>query len=422
MFVPALIPGVLSSTTPLRVLGPGHAGRTGTTRSGTALVQDSSGIWQAASANAPRFTGSAQRLLVEEARTNLIRNPRAEGAVAGTPGTMPTNWGSATNPTGLARSIVGTGTVNGLPYIDIRLSGTLTSSNGNAAMTLDLQTGMPITAATNYTYSIYVALIAGSLSNVPNIALNLLTYQSDGVTQVDNVSNNFHTELTSALKRFSLNFTSGTGAVFVLPRLRPGLGSSGSAVDITLRIAAPQFELGTVATSPVLPTAGTPATASRAADLVSWSPSGGFGSSGTVVVQAMLPNAAVFGVHQGLVQIDDGTDSNRLLIRNTSAGSTIFGIIDSGGSTLASLSGGNMTAGTVFRAAFAWAPGDQAFCLNGGTVQTAAATLPSGLTRMLVGHGATGLNRAANGEIALVDYRPVRVPNTTLQALSTSGV
>ena len=42
-------------------------------------------------ADTPRFTGSAQRLLIEGQRTNSIRNPRCEGAVAGTPGTAPTN-------------------------------------------------------------------------------------------------------------------------------------------------------------------------------------------------------------------------------------------------------------------------------------------------------------------------------------------
>ncbi|MFC7552619.1 hypothetical protein ACFQU7_10690 [Pseudoroseomonas wenyumeiae] len=77
-----------------------------------------------------------------------------------------------------------------------------------------------------------------------------------------------------------------------------------------------------------------------------------------------------------------------------------------------------MTPGVPFRAAFAWAPGDQALCLSGGEVQTAAAVLPTGLTRLLVGHASTQLNRAAFGEVELLDYRPTRLPDAMLQALS----
>jgi hypothetical protein len=54
-------------------------------------------------------------------------------------------------------------------------------------------------------------------------------------------------------------------------------------------------------------------------------------------------------------------------------------------------------------------------------VQTASAALPAGLIRMLVGHASVQLNRAAHGEVELVEYRPTRLPNSLLQALANAA-
>jgi hypothetical protein len=69
-------------------------------------------------------------LLVEPARTNGVRNPRAEGAVAGNPGTAPTNWAIG-GANGIAAQIVGTGTENGMPYVAVRFTGTVPSGTGS---------------------------------------------------------------------------------------------------------------------------------------------------------------------------------------------------------------------------------------------------------------------------------------------------
>lgn len=152
-----------------------------------------------------------------------------------------------------------------------------------------------------------------------------------------------------------------------------------------------------------------------------WSPAGGFGAAGTLMLSAMLPNLAVFGVNQGLAQIDDGTDQSRLLVRNTSGGSEVFAVVDRNGTTLAALSGGNITRGVPFSVALAWAPGELAFCLNGGMVQGASATLPTGLIRLLIGHASAALDRPANGEIGRIDHHPQRLPDAMLQALTAAA-
>src|SRR5262249_20993640 len=99
------------------------------TRAGnTAYVDDAMGTWTLVNANLPRISNKG--LLVEEARTNSIRNNSMQGAAAGTPGTIPTNWQSSINSSaGLTQTIVGTGTTLGMEYIDIRAFGTTTGTS-----------------------------------------------------------------------------------------------------------------------------------------------------------------------------------------------------------------------------------------------------------------------------------------------------
>ncbi|WBV44149.1 hypothetical protein [Pseudoroseomonas cervicalis] len=420
MSIPALMPGVLAPDRPLRLVGPDHAPRLATSRTGTAMAQNAAGAWQAVAADTPRFHGTARRLLVELARDNLIRNPRTEGSVAGTPGTPPTFYGVAGSTVNLTRTILGAGSEDGVPYFEMRLSGTPNATTSYRLALEGVSTSAPAAFGQSWALSVFLRLTGGALPAAGGPQLVLIERDAAGAALGT-------PQISSSLvpgggplvaQRFVLGITAAQAATALLtPELRFPL-QNGVPVDFTYRIGAPQLEQGRNASSLILPPAGAPAAASRAAERISWSPAGGFGPQGTLVIQAMLPQTALFGEHQGLFQLDDGSDANRILLRNTSGGATLFGVVDSGGSTLATLSGGSIAAGAVFRAALAWGPGDQALCLNGGTVQGAAAALPAGLTRLLVGHGSTLLNRAANGEIALLDYRPTRLSNAMLQALT----
>ncbi|MFC4166670.1 hypothetical protein [Teichococcus aestuarii] len=407
MITTASLLGLPGAGIPLRALGPDHAGRVALSRAGAALVQDAAGLWQAAAADTPRFHGPARRLLVEAGRTNSLRNPRCEGAAAGT---LPSTWSLQGSPANLV--LLGPAVLNGIPGFQLQVSGT---GNGlNTALTFDADTSVPTTATEIWAASFFVALTGGSLAGLSNIQLSIRT--AGGTASPSSLA----VSPGATLARPSLTTVMGSGTTGLVPRFY-FTQNAGAAINATFFLGAPQLERGEVATSPVLPPAGAPAASSRSADAPIWSPPGGLGGAGTVVVAGMLPNAAAFGASQGLLQIDDGTDANRLLIRNTSGGSEIFGVVDSGGATLAALPGGNMVPGTPFRAALAWAQGEVAFCLNGGTVQSAAVTPPAGLVRMLVGHASTALNRAANGEVALIDHRPLRLPDAMLQAVSAAG-
>jgi hypothetical protein len=88
----------------LDLTNPDVASLLTTTRASLAWSDDSIGVWRQFANNIPRITDKG--LLVEEARTNGIRNNSMQGAVVGTPGTPPTNWvpmaSRLTSPSALA--------------------------------------------------------------------------------------------------------------------------------------------------------------------------------------------------------------------------------------------------------------------------------------------------------------------------------
>src|SRR5262245_39960726 len=90
-------------------------------RASVGYATDAGGNWLPFASNAARITNKG--LLIEESRTNGIRNNAMQGAAAGTPGTLPTNWAYQVTH-GLATQVAGTGTELGVDYVDLRVFGT----------------------------------------------------------------------------------------------------------------------------------------------------------------------------------------------------------------------------------------------------------------------------------------------------------
>lgn len=182
---------------------------------------------------------------------NAARNPNVIGAVAGSPGTMPTYWGTALG--GLTRTVVGTGVYNGIPYADIRFNGTTTGTFAN--ITLDTVGAIPAANGQTWTTVSYIAIVGGALTNITSIRQRAALY--DGVVaylgELVGTPADISGSLTATLARQAA--TTGTIASATTATINPYIQlsfSSGVAIDITLRIGLPDLEQAASATTPTV--------------------------------------------------------------------------------------------------------------------------------------------------------------------------
>jgi len=240
---------------------------------------------------------------------NLLTNSRQKGAVAGTPGTLPTRWSVTTNSSagnglslatcGLAQTVVGfglvpSGTGAGIPYIDINISGT---TNTNTAIGVIFQVeSQTATALPNvaYTTSGYA-----SLSSTTNIGTTTLFFDStaSGSFLAFHASGNL--AFTTSLVRYSFAFTPTEATMnTALVGIQVNLSSS-TAYNFTIRIAGMQFEQAGAATA----WKATPGGYVLA--------KGGGATSGTTggvggLASACLPTAGAFNGGSGATRIQGG--------------------------------------------------------------------------------------------------------------------
>lgn len=228
---------------------------------------DATGTLTQAAAHAPRLdydpvSRLLRGLLLEEARTNFLRNPRLEGGGTGSPGTVPTNCSGPTGA-GVTRTINAFSTENGLPYMETRFQGSGTT--GNSSIIFETATHVAATIGQVFTFSFYARLVNGSAANVTAFQLMVDECDSGGATLVSGTSNFTPALLPLGQARFAYTYTvTNASTAFLRPRFRETHGTA--AFDFTLRLATPQCEIGAVVSSPILPTVGVPADTTRQAD------------------------------------------------------------------------------------------------------------------------------------------------------------
>lgn len=352
---------------------PGLAFPPGTdTHSAVINAQSSTGGWQSFNANSPVITDLGIQTV--PTRTNSIRNNSMVGAVAGSPGTLPTNWAFNNGGT-LTTTVIGTGTENGLPYIDLRINGT--TSTTFIDLRLDTTNGIAATNGVTWAGSVFCAIKGGSVSNIASIALQGLQRDSGGsaLTVIAFVSD-LGPSLSTGLTRFSGSAaTNNVSTAYLIPQVRVGF-SSGVAIDITLRIGAPQQEVGAFASPPILTTsaAATVSGNQQVVDLtgnvggiIQYTPIGivSFGNSIAFTDGAAVQAAIEYG----------STSGPRILAKGANSGETA------------------VRANSRITVVFAFSEGYQAIQQIGGSKVTQTATSLS-ITKMAI--GGSGIGATAN--------------------------
>jgi hypothetical protein len=386
------------------------------TRASSGTYVNSAGVLQTAATDVPRFdhnptTLESLGLLVEEQRTNSIRNNTMVGAVAGTPGTVPTNWSDLPTSNGLSGQIVGVGTQLGITYIDIRYSGTTTAASSTVIQP-ELSAQTVAATGQSWTASSWLSLAGGSTSGLT------FAQRVTGRTSIGGFLENTDTSvsLTGTLTRYAASIalanvlTARASCDIVFSY------ASGAVIDITLRIGLPQLEQGAFATSPILTST---AAVTRSADVASITGSA-FSSwyrqdEGTMFVN-WIRSTNVTGAGRVLLATD-GTINNRNydLRQDSSSGLTAIVINSTNLEAALSLSLNTLTGRNLL--AFGMAANNAAASANGG-----AASLDNSLSIPVVNRLEIGSfvgTAFINGTIRRLCYWNQRLANSTLQGITS---
>jgi hypothetical protein len=456
------------------------------TRASSATYFDETGVLQTATTDAPRFdydpsTLAAQGLLIEESRTNSIRNNTMQGAVAGTPGTLPTNWifitgGAATY------EVIGTGTENGITYADIRFQGSSASDTWN----LITESTTQIVAANGQTWAstFYLKVVAGALTNLA-LTTRLLFRTVAGAAVVGNDVSATPTSAALNTQRFTNVFTA-SGATIERVTNAVNSGTPTGAFDITLRIGLPQLEIGVGSsvnsgtasgtTTAVVLSAGSAtddvyngytlfvngeyrtitdyvgSTKTATVAALTASPSGSytvlqpasaaFATSVIPTTSAAVTRAADvasvntlspwYNAAEGTLYaewqmsssaaavfaINDNSSNNRIQVSNQGSTAVIQSIIWTGGVSQFDATSGSFLLNGNAKGALAYKTNDVAFSANGGAVVTdTSATIPT-VSQVQFGFRA-GSSSYLNSYIRRVTYYPRRLSNAELQAITS---
>ena len=463
-------------------------------RSTPATCFDNAGNLVQVAANVPCIAGG--QLWSYEARTNGLPNSTFTGftsGVIGSGGAVPTGYTIVASPgTGgsYTLTMVGSGTENGINYIDVNVTGTTGTTTGS--LTIQPQLGNATAASYGQTWSgsffaryttastgvlqaYFIqgwqqtgGAFLGNFSVAQTFGSSATTLSQNRVVSSWTLSNPSTLYVTEQLYvQFSISSTPNVTFRFGLPdlELNPNLsasvasavvaaggsgGTNGTNVNLTVTG-------GTCTTQPVIQgtVAGNALTAITgygtpgACSVLPPSPATVTGNSLTGATVTLTPtsnaaqafatppilttNAAVtrnasnlsiatqscanpsilasgtpsaptgFPVNQNIAQVDNGTDTQRTLLRRqASTGALLASAI--GGTGYSLTPSGTWAQSALGKLAVASMPGAQSAVFNNGTAATAtAATLPTNPTTLHIGVNASGTENFNGGirEVAL---------------------
>jgi hypothetical protein len=382
-------------------------------RNTTATRTAPSGLLQSVAANTQRidYTGGKAGLLVEPAATNQIRNNTMVGAVAGTPGTLPTNWriinsDGGTSIFGLTQEVLATGQKDGIDYIDIKFSGTATGT-GSLGITPD--DSISFSLAT-FTSSTFFEVINNPQSRVFQLFCRS-TSAGGSATQEQALT---MSPASGILQRFQVSrtFTINTGRVHTIVATSI---VSGQTYDFTIRIGLPQMELGSVATS-VIKTSTTALT--RNADVISVSSVSGLigATQGTIYCEVNL-SLTGGSIGKRIISLSDGTGSgaNRMQLIHTATNAIELLVVSSSVTQANILTAINQQG--IIKVAAAYNTNDFVLYVNGSLIGTDLSGSAPLCSKIDLGNADGG--SLLNGRISAAAIYTSRLSNSELEAITS---
>jgi hypothetical protein len=331
----------------------------------------------------------ASALQIERAATGLIRNNQFTGAVAGSPGTLPNNWGQ-TNGNGLTRTI-SLGTESGIPYIGLAYVGTPSDANG-LQISQESTTQVDALNGETFTHSQYLSIT--NITGVSGVYENFVERTAAGAQVVNNNGSDHKADLTSALQRFATTrLLAGGGTVAKLqPRLQMPLQQI--AVNFQVKIGLVQLEKAASATSAIKTVS-----AARTRNVETLTKAIAGETTGTLVLSAWR-NATPSGVYACVYSA-----AGKILVRNNAAGT---GIEVVGWDTTTVDTNLSWALGTKFSLVVGWSGNDITVLHTGGSLVTDDQGTTFDPTLLAIGHDWDG---AVSSGHANADIERVAVTN-----------
>lgn len=395
-------------------------------RASSAWRFDVAGVLEEVAAGLPRFdfdpvTLAAQGVLVEEAATNLNPYPLAEGGVPGV--SLPLGWQLLGAQSALVTTFVGGGVgPDGKPTAIIRIAGT--KAGGNYPVGVAVSNASAPAAAMGETWSTDIVWRVVSATALPGATgFRVGLFECTGTNWINGGFSTSGGALAATpwqRSQLSRTFNQASTTTARVGWQLPLNGTvDGNVFDFVFEIGRLQLWKLPFSPSPSYPPPAIPGPSTRLADRITRTLNHRFSRAAfTLLARGLFAQAAPAGMTRGVLQLDDGTDANRIRVENTPAGSALQMVVTVGGSDVATLPLGNMTPGTPFSVAMACADGDIAAVRGGGSVVAATPVVPPDLAFMRV--GASGFDHAnpMNGWYRAHRLIRGRVDNATLLALA----
>lgn len=342
-------------------------------------IRRNTGALLAAGVDTPLEDPSAGFLFRRQA-TNSFRNVRAEGE-------PPTHW-STNGAVGLTVTYVESGVDQDIPFVTYEVGGTRNGTTG-AYINLPSAGVLFFADGDNMQVECFCGLDP-AFDNVldgANFQLRLHMPPS-----VEVVSPTFVPTTARLGQQPVLNTRiAPVGTTGLQGRIRIG-GAIGTSPLFRLRVALPFGAAVGGGSAPVLSAPGDLAASTRlgdaAAELLSRF---GVGADGgcTILARVMLLAAAPAGAAQNLIQIDDGSDANRFIVRNLAGGATIAPTRVLAGAVADGVAAA-FTPGEFLTYAASISAGRLAISVNRGAVQAVTGGPVSGLAHLRFGPNLAG--------------------------------